>query len=381
MTSPRFLLRRLKPVVYGLLAIVALLSACERRPLEVIVDESVRVRIVVKWKVNFVELYGTTPNGMTVIIWGSDGSAPIIRTTNADNITVKLKPDTYQLVIFNELADDYTPYMRFYDADSYDRIAMRATTFTVGSTRAWDDGTYMYTPEDPRIAVALDTFDITPEMVMTDTTIFIPYEEYRDNGYVNYRESEVVYEIPEVPWPMTVDLYVELKLKHYQSLKTVEGNISGLADGFHLSHIIRTAQPGAIRFNPEEWTRTRYYYADGEVDSLGVITTRVASFGLPYGKELLSERDSTDNVLSLNLTLTNDSVVRRQFNVGKYIRYITPEGEEARIRYRQDLENLRLEIVLPDIIDLPWVQPSAGTGFDAKVDEWEEGGTFDLGGF
>ena len=366
-------------VLSQLLALVFV--ACERRPLEVIVDETVKVRIVVKWKINFVELYGETPNGMTIMIWGSKGGAPIIRTTNADNITVALEPDTYHMVIFNELADDYAPYLHFLDADNYDLMVCRATTFTIGGTRSWDDGTtYIYTPEDPRIAVALDTFDITPEMVMSDTTVFIPYEQYRDNGFVKYHESELVYEIPEVPWPMTVDLYVELKMRNYQSLKTVEGNISGMADGFYLSHIIRTSESGAIRFNPEEWTRTRYQYGDSG-DSLGVVTTRVASFGLPYGKELLSERDSTDNVLRLNLTLTNDSVVSRQFNVGKYIRYITPTGEEARIRYRQDLENLRLEIILPDIIDLPPVHSNAGAGFDARVDEWENGGTFDVGGF
>ncbi len=364
----------------ALLAVLTVTVSCERRPLEVIVDETVRVRIVVKWQVNFVELYHNTPNGMTVMIWGEQG-LPIVRTTNADNITVQLEPGTYRMIIFNELADDYAPYVRFWDADSYDQMVCRATTFTVGTTRAWDDGTnYMYTPEDPRIAVALDTFDITPDMVYADTTIFIPYEQYRDNGFVKYHESELVYEIPEIPWPMTVDLYVELKMKNYQSLKAIDGNISGMADGFYMSHIIRTTDSYTLRFNPDEWTRTRYQSTSG-TDSLGVVTTRVASFGLPYGKELLSERDSTDNVLNLQLTLTNDSVLSKRFNVGKFIRYITPEGQEARIRYRQDLQNLRLEIILPDVIDLPPLSPSAGAGFDARVDEWEDGGTFDLGGF
>ena len=356
-----------------------LFVACERRPLEVIVDEKVRVRIVVKWKVNFVELYGETPNGMTIMIWGSKGGAPIIRTTNADNITVALDPDTYRMIIFNELADDYAPYVRFYDADNYELMAARATTFTVGSTRSWDDGvTYMYTPEDPRIAVALDTFDITPNMVLSDTTIFIPYEEYRDNGFVKYHESEMVYEIPEVPWPMTVDLYVMARLRHRESLKAIEGSISGMADGFYLSQIIRTSETGTIRFNPDNWDRNKYGEPD---DSMGIISTRVASFGLPYGKELLEQRDSAENILTLNLTLTNDSVFRQSFKVGKTIRYITPEGTEARVRYRRDLQNLQLVVLLPDTLDLPWVMPTGGAGFDARVDEWEDGGTFDLGGF
>jgi hypothetical protein len=361
-----------------LLLLLLLFAACDRRPLEVIVNEQVRVKIVVKWQVNFVNLYGSVPNGMTVMIYPSDGGAPIVRTTNADNITVKLDPDEYRMVIFNELMEEYAPYERFYDADSYDRMTFRASHF---SSRSWDAGTdYAYTPEDPRIAVALDTFLITRDMVLQDTTIFMPYEEYRDNGMVNYRESERVYELPEVPWPMTVDFNVRIKIKHRQSLRTIEGNISGLADGFSLSRIVRTTETATHRFEPDRWER---YKCGDDQDSTGVITTRIASFGLPYGKELVAERDSADNLLTLNLTLVNDSVIRRTFKVGKYIRYITPDGDEARIRYRQDLQNLMLELDLPDLIILPPVNGdgNTGAGFDARVDDWEDGGTIDLGGF
>lgn len=359
-----------------LLLMLPLFMACERRQLEVIVDEQVRVKIIVKWQVNFVSLYGYKPNGMTVMIYPSDGSAPIVRATNADNITVKLDPDEYRMVIFNELMEEYAPYVRFYEADSYDRITCRASRF---STRNWDAGVdYTYTPEDPRIAVALDTFLITRDMVLQDSTIFIPYEEYRDNGMVNYRESEHVYEIPEVPWPMTVDFNVRIKIKHRQSLRNIEGNITGLADGFSMSRIIRTTETATHRFDPEKWER---YKCGDDQDSTGVITTRIASFGLPYGKELLEERDSADNLLTLNLTLTDGTVVHRTYKVGKNIRYITPEGDEARIRYRQDLQNLMLELDLPDLIVLPPISGNTGAGFDAKVDEWEDGGTIDLGGF
>lgn len=359
--------------VLMLLAIVG----CERRPLEVIISEQVRVRIIVHWKVNFVELYGNTPNGMTVMIWGSNSTAPIIRTTNADNLTVKLPPDTYRMIIFNELAEEYTPYVNFYQATSYDDMVQRATTYT--SSDEWDAGyRYMYTPEDPRIAVALDTFVITTDMVLQDTTMFVPYELYRDNPEIAYYESERVYEIPEFVWPMTVDLYVRLRVKNRQSLKTIEGSISGMADGFYMSKIVRTTETGTLKFNPDNWDRTKY---GDESDSLGVVTTRLASYGLPHGKELVSERDSADNILNLHLTLTNDSVVNFAFKVGKDIRYITPEGREAMIRYRQDLQHLQLQIDLPDIIDLPYIVPTGGAGFDAKVDEWEDGGTFDIGGF
>lgn len=367
----------LKSIIYSL--VVLAIVACERRPLEVILDERVRVRIVADWDKNFYPLYGTRPNGMTVMLWGEDSTTPIVRSTNADNITVVLPQDTYRLIIFNELMEEYAPYVLFHDANSYEAMLVKADTYTTRNDTAWDAGTtYMYTPEDPRIAVALDTFQITREMVLKDTTVFVPYEEYRDYGFSHFPPSERIYEFLEIPWPMTVDLYVNVKIKHRQSLKAIEGNITGMAQGFSPAHIIRTTESGTLKFNPDNWDRTKY---GTDTDSMGVITTRLASFGLPYGKELVSERDSADNWLNFCLTLTNDSLVYYSFKVGKDIRYIKPTGEEARIRYRQDLRNLQLEIELPEIINLPPVNPIGGAGFNAVVDEWEDGGTFEIGGF
>ena len=104
---------------------------------------------------------------------------------------------------------------------------------------------------------------------------------------------------------------------------------------------------------------------------------------MPYGKELISERLAADNILTFHITLVNGDVVEYAYNVGKNISYITPTGEEARIRYREDLHDLRLEIDLPEDIILPSVPDDtrSGAGFDAQVDEWEDGGTIDMGGF
>jgi hypothetical protein len=150
-----------------------------------------------------------------------------------------------------------------------------------------------------------------------------------------------------------------------------------MSDGFYLGRVNRTQETGAIELNSKAWE----YYAVGDPgEALGVITNKTATFGLPYGKELLSERNAADNILSLRITLTNGDVQEYSFEVGKNIRYITPEGREAQIRYREDLHDLQLEIDLQDVIVLPPL-PSRGAGFDARVAEWEEGGTFDIGGF
>ena len=116
-----------------------------------------------------------------------------------------------------------------------------------------------------------------------------------------------------------------------------------------------------------------------DADSMGLITVRVPTFGLPFGKELLEQREDGDNILTFHVTLVNDSIHHESFRVGKQIRYITPEGKEAQVRYREDLRNLLLEIDLSETIVVPIAEKPVGAGFDAKVDDWEDGGSIDIG--
>lgn len=356
---------------------VLVIASCDRRPLEVMLDEKVKVNVKINWKVNFVEIYGNMPNGMTVMVWGSSDAVPKIQSTNSDNMTLYLQPDTYRMVIYSDTPEDYA-YQSFFDYYSYDKLAMRSKHF---KTKAWDDGVdYMFYPDE--IGVALDTFLITRDMVERDTTLFVYYDDYKDHMEDIYREHTYTYEIPEVAWPMTVNLEVKAKIKRRQSLKTIEANISGMADGFYLSQIYRTKESGILRLVNDNTYQWSIEPMGEDIDSMGYAKFTIPSFGLPYGKELVNLRDPTDNVLSFYITLKDGSAVQCSFNVGKDIKYVTPEGREAEIRYRQDLRNLSLEIDLSDVIILPPVPGGdTGTGFDAKVDEWEDGGTIDMGGF
>lgn len=330
------------------MAVVAasmLCCACDRRQLEVTPDEHVRAKITVKWDACFKSRFGYTPEQTTFMVWDDLGNAPITRTSFDNSVLMTLDPGTYQLVAFNEIADTYNEAgLHFYNSASYERMALRSLTYA-------DEGTsYMYPPKTPGIAVVLDTFQVTRDMVEGDTVIFVPYEEFRDKGYRFGNEHQRTFELPETPWLMTVDLSVTVKLKHWQSVKAVNGSISGMADGFYLSRVERTRETGLLHFDPNNWSRTRY---GSEADSTGSYTTRIASYGLPLDKELISERKNTDNVLRLALTLSNDSVVNCQYNVGKLLRYSNAEGKETRIRTRRDLQGLQLNLELPDVINLP----------------------------
>ena len=354
------------------LTLLATIVACDRRPLEVIVNNTVRVDVVARWRVVYVDLYGSVPTGMTVMVWGDDSRTPLVETTNEDRVTLRLKEGNYRVLVYNQMEREFLPYMRFYNQTSYDNIMARNTTYQSST----DGKTYTHYP-DP-IGVATDSFTISDQMVIQDTVIFMPYDDYISYGAGQEYVLEKVYEFPDTPWPMTVNVYLTCRVKHRQSVRGIEASLSGLADGFYLSRIVRTTEEATIEFDPKQWTFTAY---GDDADSLGYITNSTPSFGLPYGKELLSQRDSTDNVLNLRIYLTNDSVMNLSYNVGKNIRYITPEGREAEIRYREDLHNLRLEIDLTDVINLPIIDNATGTGFDAIVVDWDDGGVIDVGGY
>ncbi len=354
------------------LTLLATIVACDRRPLEVIVNNTVRVDVVARWRLVYVDLYGSVPTGMTVMVWGEDSRVPLVETTNEDRVTLRLKEGNYRVLVYNQMEREFLPYMRFYNQTSYDNIMARNTTYQSST----DGKTYTHYP-DP-IGVAIDSFTISDQMVIQDTVIFMPYDDYISYGAGQEYVLEKVYEFPDTPWPMTVNVYLTCRVKHRQSVRGIEASLSGLADGFYLSRIVRTTEEATIEFDPKQWTFTAY---GDDADSLGYITNSTPSFGLPYGKELLSQRDSTDNVLNLRIYLTNDSVMNLSYNVGKNIRYITPEGREAEIRYREDLHNLRLEIDLTDVINLPIIDNATGTGFDAIVVDWDDGGVIDVGGY
>jgi len=354
------------------LTLLATVIACDRRPLEVIVNNTVRVDVVARWRLVYVDLYGSVPTGMTVMVWGEDSRVPLVETTNEDRVTLRLKEGKYRVLVYNQMEREFLPYMRFYNQTSYDNIMARNTTYQSST----DGKTYTHYP-DP-IGVAIDSFTISDQMVIQDTVIFMPYDDYISYGAGQEYVLEKVYEFPDTPWPMTVNVYLTCRVKHRQSVRGIEASLSGLADGFYLSRIVRTTEEATIEFDPKQWTFTAY---GDDADSLGYITNSTPSFGLPYGKELLSQRDSTDNVLNLRIYLTNDSVMNLSYNVGKNIRYITPEGREAEIRYREDLHNLRLEIDLTDVINLPIIDNATGTGFDAIVVDWDDGGVIDVGGY
>ena len=361
-------------VLFGGL-LLSLLCACARRPLEVMLDEDVAVQLVVDWRINHAEIYNQVPNGMTVLVWNSEGTLVKVTSVNSDRVTLNLPPDTYRLIVHNETAPEF-PYQSFFDYHNHNDIAMRASHYT---TKAWDSGIDYIQYPDP-VGVTASQFVITDEMVDGDSIIFVWYEDWKNHGPGYYERPTKVHTIEEVAWPMTVNLDIKAKVKRPQGISSIEGYISGMAEGFYLSRVNRTAEHGTLRLINDNTLRWTLETCGEKQDSTGYIRFTIPSFGLPYGRELLEQRMEEDNVLTLHVTLTDGTEIDKTYDVGKQIRYITPEGREAEIRYRQDLHNLALVLDLSEEIVLPPSASQEASGFDAEVDQWDDE-EVDLGGF
>lgn len=355
--------RALKPILLIALLLLSF-AACERRPLEVYEKPVALVKVELDW----MEHFGQKPHGMMMLVYDETDSLykAIGPVHEVESQVLSLEVGTYKLVFCNYPEDE-----SFYVArmGNHYYASARAEWMKGHPYSYWEKEAYREAPED--IGVAVDTITITEDMVRSD----VRFVEYTHRDELNSDTTQFVF--PEVPDPMTVKLIVKAKVKRRHSISTIDASISGMADGFYLSQVNRTTDRATFLIPNEEWHRAKY---GTEADSMGVIYAEIASFGLPHGKELLSERDSTDNVLTFHFVLTNDSVQDFTYKVGKEIKYLTPTGREAQIRKRQDLHDLKIELDLSDVIVIaPTPSTRTGQGFDAKVEDWEDGGAFDIG--
>lgn len=335
--------------------------SCERRDLEVYYRDKVAVRIDVDWMKSF----GIMPTGMTVMLYQDGDSLTYSSITNdVTSHIVQLDPGIYKLTIFNQSYDEFGS-MYFQNLVSHEKAAARAEEVTTRANRTWDkDVHYITDPED--IGVAVDTFEITQEMLERQ----LQFVDWKQHDKISSSTDYYVYN--EVPDPMTTVLHVKANVRGAQNISGIECSISGMADGFYLNKVDRTTESGIMFLN--KW---KFKPAEDTTD-YGVISSEIPCFGLPFGKEMAVNRDSTDNVLEIHFYLADGKTeFHRTFNVGKIMKYFTPSGDA--MTKAEALKHIQVEIYIEEIIDIPDIEPSqTASGFDATVDEWEFGGTFDF---
>ena len=344
--------------VFVVILLLALFTACDRYDIELYYTGKAYVRVNVDWETRF----GETPSGMTIMLAKDGDSITFTDISNfVDYYDLELEPGTYKMLIFNRTSGEFGS-MRFFQMKSFNEAFAYAQQLQ-RTTDFWDvNVSYMREPE--HIGCVVDTFTVLPEM--TDGNFrFVPWRDKKED----LRETLTLDEIVD---PMTTELFVRVKIIGYKYMGGIIGNISGMAEGFLLSQAWRRTQTGYHLL--DSWTSKPSPEESDSLTSVGYITANINTFGLPHGRELLSQRDSTNNMLSLCFTLIDGTQHVFRYPVGKHIKYRT--ADENGYFSKTDV-TLELDLLLEapffqdhDVPNLPYAQPSGTGAFDAEVADW-----------
>lgn len=353
------------PVVFIIL-LAMMLSSC-RRDLEVMEVEREGVRLRVDWMSH----YGEKPTGMTALFYPVEGGMPYRASSNeVDSVDIGLPVGTYYVRIFN-LSEDEFNTMLFTGMGNCHSPAVEAQMFQHHEHAWWNpDLNYMQDPEN--IGVATDTITVTKTSSgytldvdsLKEEDVDFHHHHKGDRGPIEYLDGGVQV-FDEVVWPMTTTLTVRANVRGIDNLHAVKAAITGLSKGFPFSDCMRSTVTDLLPL--DNWVGTKGDSIDGK--NGGWIGAKVSTFGLPYGKEHDWQRDATDCHLYLYCTLTNDSVMKFEFDVGKMIHY---SGLDEDAEFCIPDITKPLEILLDTYLDIPDVEHDTPSTFDVDVEKWDQ---------
>ena len=382
----------MRNVLFTALISLALASCYQRAPLEIYYQDMAQICLEVDW-LNHME---EKPSGMTVMLAKDSDAFTFQRVTNnVDSMYLRLEAGTYKLLLLSNAFDEFGS-IHFDGQTSFGNVVVRADNLTSRMNQAWDRGVkYMKTPDV--LGVALDTITVTQEDIDKNRH-FIDWRQRFAPDTISIVHRETVY-------PITSRLNLYVRVQGYKFMRSLEGSISGMADGCYLSRFQNTNEYGTHYLG--SWTHrvgTRQDVMKPEntapeqdplpqADSLthDWIFTSIPVFGLPGSpEEGLGQRDPQSNVLTLCFTLVDGTTHVYSFEVGDLFRYknasVTDLSGTRRVKSGETAEiGLNLVIDLPQgQVDLPYAEDSSSSSgsassFDVVVDDWEEGDVVDVG--
>ena len=350
----------MKKLIFILIASLVLVCACDRRPLEYVSDENATVIINYDWE----SAFGETPSGVTLMAYGSDGSSQQNISNNATNMLLNLGVGIWKILSFNLSTTEFNSFtfnkMNDYDSAQVKLNDIESDTYTNGT---WDTGV-KYKQEAENLAGITDTIRITEEMISDSKSFNTTGSDSTTKKYV----------IKETPKPLNTKLTVRIRVNNINSIKSSIGSINGLAGGYILT--MHHASTDKATFLLQDMKTT----VDSTGATSGWLTTNLSTFGLPYGKENINSRIDDDNILTLYLKLSDNKTEKLfTYNVGKIINY-AQEVTRALEPTSNVTQNLLL--IINDGPELPKIDNNSsggGSGFDAEVDDWGDGGNINIG--
>ena len=383
MQKRRWEMNKLFKSLLLLVAVALSFVACERRPLWDVDEIGARVKIKVDWS-QFVE----RPSGMTLMMFNDDDELTQFITNDVDSVYVTLPEGHWRVYVFNQSTFEFGN-ISFSGMNKYETpeaYVSETITRTWLSSRKSGTQSERVVDEPDKLGVGIGEFVITDRMVQQ-------YAEFRskvlarnNSTKASFEDSELdsVYETTAVeltPTSVVSVLEVTAYFRGIQNLYAAHATITGLAEGFYLTK--GRPNDNSVTQILENWTK----YVDENDPTLGYVKLKsnISTFGLPGGYEDVedfSKRDSTLNVFTMTCML-RDLQTRMDiaFNVGHKFevqKYEFGLGTQVSIGIRLVM---KLEIGYDAPIELPEVPPATGdnaSGFDATVDDWEEGETVEI---
>lgn len=376
--------RRMTILLFVAMLMTAVFSGCERRPLEAVFSNTVRVVVKCIWTT---DNYPEKPTGMTLYFFRNDEPTPrVVTTSNVESCEVQLDAGHYKLYMISQSPEEYWT-MNFENMSTFSLADVSLITrtsrwYTPASTRAVEN--LVENPENVAVAVA-EEFDVTEDMVETYQSYYNLWKSktrgqstktkaggvFSDDyaGEFASEEEEISYleeqiqtytiVIPLTPRNIVSQFDVTIYSDNADVLKSVRAATNGMARTFELTQFI-TGPESATQLMESGWTLT----IDDPEKRIGHINGRITTFGLPNGDVPSANRDPELNVSAL---LIDDKTTEDyHFDVGDKITMEAPNPGYNHL-YKLVFGSLSDPAIHP-----PDVTPGGGGGFTANVADWGE---------
>lgn len=329
---------KLNTLLYSVLAVLApLLASCEHKELCYDHPHPVQTRVDVDWS-QFAE---EVPTGMTVMLYPIDdgGHRYTTLSNNTSYVDLSVVPGRYRAVAYNQSTTEFGT-ITFDDMD--DNAA--ATVHAAILTSRW----YKTRGDEERLVQNPEWFAVGDELCTVSDADAAHSRSGTRSTIATIVPRCVVY---------TIDIYIHIRNAY--NLRSARASLDGLADGYSIAQMRPTTTTATQLI--EQWSLTR----DADNPANGTLHAHITSFGLPYGHQ----STPSANTLRLSLLLVDGTTQKDyDFRVGDAF---------------QVGSDVELSLSLSESIDtpLPDVKPEGGQsgGFDAKVDDWADGGNIDIG--
>ncbi len=338
-----------------LMGLLLFTTSCEHKDLCYHHPHTAQMRIDVDWS-----QYGKgTPSGMSVFLYNQEDGA-LHKTALTNTIThvyVTLTADSYHSLVFNQSSSEFGS-VKFEGLDNYHTARVIVDKYESRWYRSRSDASRVVGDSPEWIGADRNHNLVVTQRMMQDAA------GYYDHEVIPSRQISEFSIDTLVPRNIVHTLNVKVNMLGIQELRSARASLSGLAEGY----VFSTRQPTETDVTQllENWklSSDESDTWEGEAPIAGYITTQITFFGMPWGHEATPQ----ENLFDLSLLLVDN---KTQVNYPIEVGHLVTRDPEKENTWNLELSIGELPNVVPD--------GSAGTGFDATVDEWEEGEDVSVG--